>query len=121
MGYCCRTATRWLCGRRRNNVRGTASPDDTTIPGEDFIDTLAPAPPAGPQADLRAQAGAPDRLVFFFSGFDPKGASFYHRLFRTGIAQRNATHDETLALGKRHRIGRWASVWTALWRGRPPR
>ena len=94
-----------------------ASPDDTTIPGEDFIDTLAPAPPVAPQADLRMQSDAPDRLVFFFSGFDPKSATFYHRLFRSGIAQRNAAHDETLALGKRHRIGRWASVWTSLWRG----
>ena len=94
-----------------------ANPDDTTIPGEDFIDTLAPAPPVAPQLDLRMQSDAPDRLVFFFSGFDPKGATFYHRLFRTGIAQRNAVHDETLALGKRHRIGRWASVWTSLWRG----
>ena len=94
-----------------------ANPDDTTIPGEDFIDTLAPAPPVAPQLDLRMQSDAPDRLVFFFSGFDPKSATFYHRLFRTGIAQRNAAHDETLALGKRHRIGRWASVWTSLWRG----
>ena len=94
-----------------------ASPDDTTLPGEDFIDTLAPAPPVAPQVDLRMQSDAPDRLLFFFSGFDPKSATFYHRLFRNGIAQRNAMRDETLALGKRHRIGRWASVWTALWRG----
>jgi len=94
------------------------NPDDTTIPGEDFIDTLAPAPPAAPKVDLRMVSDAPDRLVFFFSGFDPKSATFYHRLFRNGIAQRNAEHDETLALGKKHRIGRWASVWTSLWRGR---
>ena len=100
-------------------MRAVASPDDTTIPGEDFIDTLAPAPPLAPAAETRLQSDAPDRLVFFFSGFDPKGATFYHRLFRTGIAQRNAAHDETLALGKRHRIGRWASVWTSLWRGAP--
>ena len=96
-----------------------ASPDDTTVPGEDFIDTLAPAPPVAPQVDLRVHSDAPDRLVFFFNGFDPKSATFYHRLFRNGIAQRNAAHDETLALGKRHRIGRWASVWTSLWRGAP--
>jgi hypothetical protein len=107
----------WPCGRRRNNVRDTANPDDTTIPGEDFIDTLAPAPQVAFVPNLRAQSDAPDRLLFFFSGFDPKSATFYHRLFRSGIAQRNAAHDETLALGKRHRIGRWASVWTALWRG----
>ena len=91
--------------------------DDTTVPGEDFVDTLAPAPPVAPPLDLRAHSDAPDRLLFFFSGFDPKSATFYHRLFRAGIAQRNAAHDETLALGKRHRIGRWASVWTSLWRG----
>ena len=98
-------------------MRAVANPDDTTIPGEDFIDTLAPAPPIAPAVELRMQSDAPDRLVFFFSGFDPKSATFYHRLFRSGISQRNAGHDETLALGKRHRIGRWASVWTALWRG----
>jgi hypothetical protein len=97
-----------------------ADPDDTTIPGEDFVDMSAPVPPRmTAPAELRQQSDAPDRLVFFFSGFDPKSATFYHRLFRTGIAQRNAGHDETLALGKRHRIGRWASVWTALWRGAP--
>ncbi len=107
----------WLSGHRPNSVRTMANPDDTTVPGEDFIDTLAPAPPVAPQVDLRTQSDAPDRLVFFFSGFDPKSATFYHRLFRSGIAQRNAAHDETLALGQRHRIGRWASVWTSLWRG----
>jgi len=94
-----------------------ANPDDTTILGEDFIDTVTPAAPAAPRLDVRIPTDAPDRLVFFFSGFDPKSATFYHRLFRSGIAQRNAAHDETLALGKRHRIGRWASVWTTLWRG----
>jgi hypothetical protein len=100
-------------------VKAVAAPDDTTIPGEDFVDMSAPAPRLTTPAELRLQSDAPDRLVFFFSGFDPKSATFYHRLFRSGIAQRNAAHDETMALGKRHRIGRWASVWTALWRGAP--
>ena len=103
----------------RNKALATVSPEDTTIPGEDFFDMSAPAPRPTAPADLRLQSDAPDRLVFFFAGFDPKGATFYHRLFRSGIAQRNAAHDETLALGKRHRIGRWASVWTSLWRGAP--
>jgi hypothetical protein len=112
-----------------------ANPFDTTIPAEAFADTQAaswrPAPaveraslpvlderiPLAPIA--RALASAPDRLVFFFSGFDPKGASFYHRLLRSGIAQRNKTHDDTLAVGKRYRIGSWASTWTVLWRGSP--
>ena len=95
-----------------------ANPDATTLPGPDFIDTLPPTPPA-PAPARRPRSDAADRLVFFFSGFDPKGATFYHRLFRSGIAQRNASHDETLAVGGRRRIGRWASVWTALWRGAP--
>jgi hypothetical protein len=96
-----------------------AAPEDTTIPGEDFVDMSAPAPRLTAPAELRQQSDAPDRLVFFFTGFDPRSASFYYRLFRSGIAQRNAGHDETLALGKRFRIGRWASVWTSLWRGAP--
>lgn len=100
-------------------VKPAAAPDDTTVPGEDFIDMSAPAPRLTTPADLRLQSDAPDRLVFFFSGFDPKSASFYHRLFRHGIARRNAAHDETMALGKRVRIGRWASGWTSLWRGAP--
>jgi hypothetical protein len=92
-----------------------ANPDDTTLSGDESIAT------APPERDLprRPAADAPDRLLFFFSGFDPKGATFYHRLFRTGIAQRNSLRDETLALGKRHRVGRWASAWTVLWRGPP--
>ena len=100
-------------------VKAAAAPDDTTIPGEEFVDMSAPAPRLTTPAELRLQSDAPDRLVFFFSGFDPKSATFYHRLFRNGIAQRNASHDETMAIGKRHRIGRWASVWTSLWRGAP--
>ena len=100
-------------------VKAVAAPDDTTIPGEDFVDMSAPAPRLTTPAELRLQSDAPDRLVFFFSGFDPKSATFYHRLLRSGIAQRNAAHDETMAIGKRHRIGRWASVWTSLWRGAP--
>ncbi len=94
-----------------------ANPEDTTLPAEPFSPTIAPVP--APSA--RVYSDAPDRLVFFFSGFDPKGATFYHRLFRTGIAERNKTHDDTLAVGGRHRMGRWASTWTALWRGAPPK
>jgi hypothetical protein len=78
------------------------------------------APPGSASASEGAgpprTTDAPDRLVFFFSGFDPKGASFYHRLFRNGIAQRNATHADSLTVGQRHRIGSWASAWTVLWR-----
>ncbi len=96
-----------------------ASPDDTTLPGPDFVDTLPPAPSVLPKAEARPRSDAPDRMLFLFSGFDPKSASFYHRLFRSGIGQRNASHDETLAVSGRHRVGRWTSVWTALWRGAP--
>ncbi|MGN6527925.1 MAG: hypothetical protein ACTHL8_16175 [Burkholderiaceae bacterium] len=96
-----------------------ANPDATTLPGPDFIDTLPPAPHVTPAPASRPHSDAPDRMLFYFSGFDPKGATFYHRLFRNGIGQRNASHDETLAVGGRHRVGRWASVWTTLWRGAP--
>src|SRR5690348_4437662 len=111
--------------------------DDTTLPVEPFPDTGAPArrqeEPRGGATSISdrpatASAGEPavrrtteaaDRLVFFFSGFDPKGAAFYHRLFRDGIGLRNASHEDTLTIGPRHRIGRWASTWTLLWRGPP--
>jgi hypothetical protein len=108
---------------------------DTTIPADAFAETRAMSWRQAPGVErtrpqeldariplapiARAVASAPDRLVFFFSGFDPKGASFYHRLLRSGIAQRNKTHDDTLAVGKRYRIGSWASTWTVLWRGSP--
>lgn len=93
-----------------------ANPEDTTILTDEFVDEHAPAV-SGSVAPPHSDAS--DRLLFFFTGFDPRGAAFYHRLFRSRIAQRNASHDETLALGGRQRIARWASVWTTLWRGAP--
>jgi len=89
-----------------------ALPDDTTLPVEPFQEPEV-APPPSPSSL------APDRLVFFFSGFDPKGATFYHRLFRAGAGERNATHADALEVGSRHAVGRWASAWTASWRGTP--
>jgi hypothetical protein len=114
-----------------------AGSDDTTLPVEPFPEPDVPTRPVGepwgdavPRSEraLPASSGEPsarriveaaDRLVFFFSGFDPKGAAFYHRLLRDGIALRNASHEDSLAIGPRHRIGRWASTWTLLWRSSP--
>ncbi|HEX4511455.1 MAG TPA: hypothetical protein VH328_15315, partial [Burkholderiaceae bacterium] len=112
-------------------------PEDSTLPAGPFVDTDAPTLPVGepwppaptsnerrrpaPNADgaTRIATEAADRVMFFFSGFDPKGASFYHRLLRDGIGLRNASHADTMTIGPRLRIGRWASTWTLQWRSSP--
>jgi len=87
---------------------------------------------------------ASDRLLFFFSGFDPKGPPFYHRLVReaaqarqaqaqaqtdadaqadaelTAVADADAVPSSpspSISVGARHRLGRWASAWNVHWRG----
>jgi hypothetical protein len=62
-----------------------------------------------------ATALAPDRLVFFFSGFDPKGASFYHRLYREGALARSAFGDAHVDVGPRRRIDELASASDITW------
>ena len=74
---------------------------------------------AGPADPSSAPAPPADRLVFFFSGFDPKGAPFYHRLAREAAAARQARGDEAVIVGGRHRVGRWASAWHLRWPADP--
>ncbi len=58
------------------------------------------------------------RHVFFLSGFDPKGASYYHRLYAAGAA------DQALASGHAYDVGSRARTedahvqqWQVGWRG----
>lgn len=50
---------------------------------------------------------APDRVgrrqVFFFSGFDPKGAAYYHRLYREGALAQQAARGDRYQVGPRER------------------
>ena len=43
------------------------------------------------------------RQVFFFSGFDPKGAAYYHRLYREGAQAQQATSGDRYRVGPRER------------------
>jgi hypothetical protein len=58
---------------------------------------------------------APERLVFFFSGFDPKGAGYYHRLNRQGAAARSSLGDVRIDIGKREPAGAVATACDLTW------
>jgi hypothetical protein len=57
------------------------------------------------------------RHVFFLSGFDPKGAAYYHRLYATGATQRNSRPGSECMVGPRERtndthVQQWQIRWT---------
>ncbi|WP_051377720.1 hypothetical protein [Derxia gummosa] len=51
------------------------------------------------------------RQVFYLSGFDPRGAPFYRRLYRDEAAAQARVGGLDLALGPRERDGEFASRW----------
>ncbi len=56
------------------------------------------------------------RHVFFFSGFDPKGAAYYHRLYADGAARQQHSSGHTLQVGPRERTDeRHAQGWKLAW------
>lgn len=52
------------------------------------------------------------RRVHYFGGFDPRGAGWYHRLFRDEAA-RMQVGGFSLTVSRRKKQGEWANVWTA--------
>ncbi len=61
-------------------------------------------------------ASAPvDRLVFFLSGFDPKGPAFYHRLMRDEARLRPSRGLGRVEVSARSRTGAETSGWTVTW------
>lgn len=52
------------------------------------------------------------RLVFYFSGFDPRGASHYHKLYAEESKKQAAINGLNLEVGERHRVHRLASAWS---------
>lgn len=52
------------------------------------------------------------RLVFYLSGFDPRGARFYHQLFRAEAQRQAAAHGGELEVSRRSTDGTHASCWT---------
>jgi hypothetical protein len=51
------------------------------------------------------------RHVFYFSGFDPRGASHYHTLYGAEAKVQAATNGLELEIGKRRRVGKLANAW----------
>ncbi|ABE46795.1 hypothetical protein [Polaromonas sp. JS666] len=56
------------------------------------------------------------RHVFFVSGFDPKGASYYHRLYAEGAGRQGKTSGYACDVGRRERtedpdVQRWCAKW----------
>lgn len=52
------------------------------------------------------------RAVFFISGFDPKGAAYYHRLYRTESSQQSLVNGWHYAVGPRVKLGAAAQGWS---------
>ncbi len=52
------------------------------------------------------------RHVFFLSGFDPKGAAYYHRLYRTQAALQGAVTDTQYEVSDRKNLNNGNAVWT---------
>lgn len=51
------------------------------------------------------------RKVYYVSGFDPRGASFYHRLYREESAKQAVHHGGSVSVGSRVRLGEHVSAW----------
>ena len=51
------------------------------------------------------------RMVFYFSGFDPRGASHYHKIYREESKAQCVLNGLDLEVGKRRRVHRLAHAW----------
>jgi len=61
----------------------------------------------------------PNRRVYFLSGFDPRGASFYHRLYREEARKQARLNGAKISISKRQRASALFHKWTvqADWQG----
>ncbi|MES2941540.1 MAG: hypothetical protein V4772_01580 [Pseudomonadota bacterium] len=51
------------------------------------------------------------RRVYYISGFDPRGARFYHQLYRSEAAKQEAINGYRYEVGKRQKTGEHTSNW----------
>lgn len=68
----------------------------------------------------KGQSAVRRRKVYYVSGFDPRGAGFYHRLYREEAARQSVHHGgATVDVGARSRKGPHVSAWnvTSRWEG----
>ncbi len=59
------------------------------------------------------------RKVYYVSGFDPRGAGFYHRLYREESAKQSVHLGTTVEVGARSRLDKHVSAWnvSSQWHG----
>ena len=77
-------------------------------------------PPLAEEADARAEGSNEGctkqsvrrRCLFYVSGFDPKGASHYHALYRDQARQHAAATGSTLQVGPRRKLPGGNASWT---------
>ena len=70
---------------------------------------LAPSPPANELPGLARVVRK--RSVFYFSGFDPKGARHYHALYRDEALKQSQTSGVPLAVGRRQKTPQGNAFW----------
>ena len=63
------------------------------------------------QPEPTANAAPKGRRVYYISGFDPRGARFYHQLYKTEAAQQQAVNGYQYTVGKRQKTGEHTSAW----------
>src|SRR5215217_4959339 len=52
------------------------------------------------------------RKIFYLSGFDPRGARFYHQLYAEQAEAFSATTGARIEIGKRRRAQSHSTAWT---------
>lgn len=68
--------------------------------------------PSSENPSRTAAAGVRKRLVFYFSGFDPRGPAHYHALYGEQAKLHTPLNGLDLQVGKRRRSGKLANAWT---------
>jgi hypothetical protein len=51
------------------------------------------------------------RRVYYISGFDPRGARFYHQLYRTEAELQQAINGASYQVGRREKTGEYTAAW----------
>ena len=72
---------------------------------------MSDSPPTDPSPQT-TPGGVKRRLVFYFSGFDPRGPSHYHTLYGEQGKLHAPLNGLNLEVGKRRRSGKLANAWT---------
>lgn len=54
------------------------------------------------------------RKLFYFSGFDPRGARFYHSLYREQSAKQSGLTDYNIEVGRRRKDAEYISSWNII-------